>query len=171
MPTAKIQKPYHDPGIPDRFETIRSVVRHMDPDDISRQLPHLIDIVRSHSTNDDQTVRFVIGISFSQNETLFDYRLDRIAESDEPGQPRYETLKPPVTDGHFYLVFSYPADPNFDAATLRGALLTAIEDQATQTRGSSSRPDAERSTDEPQSSFGKLVRRLGLGGSWLFSSP
>lgn len=171
MPSAKIQKPYHDPGIPDRYETIRSAVRQMEPDDIARQLPHLIDLVRTHSGSDEQTVRFVIGISFSQNETLFDYRIDRIAESDEAGQPRYETLKPPVHDGHLYLVFAYPPDPNFDAATLRGALLTAIEDEATQTRGSSSRPDADRSTDERQSSFGKLIRRLGLGGSWLSSSP
>lgn len=171
MPSAEYQQPYHDPGIPDRYETIRSAVRQMEPDDIARQLPHLIELIRTHSRNDEPTVRFVIGISFSRNETLFDYRLDRIAEIDESGQPRYETLKPPVHDSHLYHVFAYPADPQFDAATLRGALLTAIEAEATQTRGSSTRTDAGGSADERKTSFGKLIRQLGLRSSWPCSSP
>lgn len=171
MPSTKLQQTYDDPGISDRYETIRSAVRQMEPDDIARQLPHLIDLVRTHSWNDEPTVRFVIGISFSQNQTLLDYRLDRIADFDDSGQPRYETLKPPVQDSHFYLVFAYPSDPQFDATTLRGALLTAIEDEATEMRSSSTQTEAGRSADKPDSSLGKLIRKLGLGASWLSSPP
>lgn len=171
MPSAKFKQSYHDPGIQDRYETIRSAVRQMEPDDITRQLPNLVDLVRTHSRNDEPTVRFIIGISFSQNETLFDYMLDQVREVDGTSQPRFETLKPAVHDNHHYLVFAYPPDPQFDATTLRGALLTAIEDEATQMRGSSTRTDAGSSADERDSSLGKLIRQLGIGASWLTSTP
>lgn len=121
--------PYEAPGIPDRFQNIRSTVREMDPDAVARQLPKLVELIADHSADDVPTIRFVVGVSFSQNETLFDYRLERLVPSDDSERPLLETIKPAVNSDHFYLLFAYPPDPYFDASALRGALLGAIEDQ------------------------------------------
>lgn len=111
-----------------RFEAFRSTVKDLDPRDVNRQLPNLVKTVVEKSSDAD-TQMFVIGISFSKSDTLFDYRLERLVYDSEIDHNRLETLKPAVSSEHLYLSFPYPPDSNFTADALRGAILTTIENQ------------------------------------------
>lgn len=112
----------------ERLWVMRNTVLQMDDDTIARQLPHLVEEVAERSTDDVKTLQFVVGVSISRNETLLDYSLDRVVDHGQ-GDPRLETLKPPVSDEHPYLTFPFPPDPTFDAETLRGALLASLDRQ------------------------------------------
>lgn len=138
-------RPGSSDGIVDRYEAVREQVRAMDPDAVDRQLPNLVATLADASADDEETLQFVVGVSFSQNDTLLDYSLDRLVDVDGLDRPRVETLKPAVSLDHRYLTFPYPPDPQFDAGSLRGALIVSIEEELTRLGGS---PDWYES-DEP----------------------
>lgn len=144
-------------------ERIRETVRHMDADAVARQLPNLVDTIASESTDAPGTMHFLIGVSFTGNHTLLDYRLDKYVVSEETDAPRYETLKSAVSVEHVYLTFPYPPDPNFTADALRGALLVEIEEQFSesgQRRGSGGASD--RSKRRGVSRLEQLLKRVDL---------
>lgn len=113
--------------VEDEYEAIRSAIREMEAREVARQLPNLVETVVSESTPPEDTVKFIIGISFSKNETLLDYRLERLVQLEESERLYLDVIKPAVTHEHHYITFAYPPDPHFDAAALRGALLVALE--------------------------------------------
>lgn len=114
-----------------QFRSIIDRIAANSADDLNRQLPKLVDTVVSVTDAEEETVRFWIGVSFSRQKDPFDYRLDEIRRT---GSERVEVVqhKTPVTDDHHYLSFPYPADPEFDASSLRGALLATLERVAVQ---------------------------------------
>lgn len=107
-----------------QYRTIRDELVTTPADELAHQLPSLIEEIAEISQQDD-TVRFLAGVSFTQNYTLLDYHLDRVVET-EDGR-RVEEIKTAVSQNHRYLRFSYPADPAFDARALRGALLASLD--------------------------------------------
>ena len=109
----------------DRYETIRREVAAIPSEDIAHRLPNLAETVANVSEEADDTVRFHVGVSFTKAHAPLDYWLDRIVDDDDG--VHVHSLKPAVSREHFYLRFPYPPDPDFDACTLRGALLAAVE--------------------------------------------
>lgn len=125
--------PAGDPGWPSDPETLLQEYRELSrtlrqtrPEDVSRQLPGLVDTLTAESTEHPSTQRFRVGVSVSANHSLFDYFLERVRSPDAEGVP-VETVKEPVSSDHHYLQFTYPPDPRFDDAALRGALLARLD--------------------------------------------
>ncbi len=148
----------------DRYEAIRERVRAMDDDDVARQLPNLVTTVAEASTDAEATLQFVVGVSFSQNDTPLDYSLDRLVDVEELDRPRVETLKPAVSPDHRYLTFPYPPDPHFDAGTLRGALLLSIEEELTRLGGSPDWYGADEPDDSGRAWFVDLWKQFASSG-------
>jgi hypothetical protein len=94
--------------------------------DIRHHLPNIVETLAAASEESD-TVRFVGGVSFTQNHTPLDYQLDRIYVDDDVDFYRREAMKLPVSKVHHYVRFVYPPDPAFDAAALRTVLLASME--------------------------------------------
>ncbi len=111
----------------ERLRRVRDVIRSKQAADVEHELPGLVDAVRENSQDKSPIAQFVIGVSFTQDGGCLDYYL-RYRPNPERPTATPETLKPPVETTHAYLTFRHPADPNFTAATLRGALLVTIED-------------------------------------------
>lgn len=150
-------------GFASHHERIRETVRLMDADEVSRQLPNLVDTVASESANAPETAHFLIGVSFSRNDTLLDYRLDKYVVDERSGQPRYESLKSAISVEHVYLTFPYPPDPNFSADAFRGALLVEMEEQFSnhsQRRGAVS--NSQGQTGRSRSKLEQLLRKVDL---------
>lgn len=139
-------------------EFMRSVLLEMPPEEVSRQLPNLVETIREESESSEDVQNFVIGVSFSKNDTLLDYRLERLVEYPEYDSPKLETVKPAVTGRHMYLTLVYPPDPKFDASTLRGALLTVIEQEHLPPSLSPRRPSGNTGSVSDESSG--ILKRL-----------
>lgn len=134
-------------SVGDQYAAVRSAVQAMDASEVARQLPNLVETIVAESTDSEDTVKFLIGISFSKNETLLDYRLERLVYPEDADRPYLEAVKPAVTQEHIYVTFPYPPDPQFDAATLRGALLVALEKEFTRGATTSHQPDPDDEDD------------------------
>lgn len=93
--------------------------------ELTHQLPNLVDKIATMSRETDNTIRFRAGVSFSKNQTLFDYHLTRVAEVN--GERHIEDLKSAVSRNHRYHRFSYPPDPQVDAKAIRGVLLAVLD--------------------------------------------
>lgn len=106
---------------------IRKTLLEISPQDIDHHLPNLIDTVRSASAEDNETIRFHIGISFTQDMTPLDYRIDQVIIPEGREHTRIKSLKTAISRDHFYLSLPYPPDPDFTAHTFRGAMLAAVE--------------------------------------------
>lgn len=111
----------------DRFETVKELLLAKQSDDLRRELHGLIETIQEEATRRDNIIRFIIGVSFTEQGTCFDYWIDRVVTRNDNGIPRVEEVKPPINTGHPYLTFHFPPDPEFDAGNLRGAMLAAIE--------------------------------------------
>lgn len=107
-----------------QYRNIRGAIQRTSADEIDHQLPNLVETIRDVSQDDD-TVRFRVGISFTEMFTPLDYYLHRVVDAD-PGRTD-EVLKDRASDRHMYLEFQYPADPRFDKYALRGAMLSAAD--------------------------------------------
>lgn len=124
------------------FDEIRQILLGKSSDEISRELPGLIETVQTQSLGKDDTKRYLIGISFSKRGTCFDYFIDRVIDVDHQENHNVEVIKEPVSSEHQYITFQYPPDQAFDGAALRGVLLSTIEreveDQSHEEKGSQS---------------------------------
>lgn len=108
-----------------QYRTIRDELVATPIDELGHQLSSLIRDITETSRRDD-TIRFLVGVSFTRNYTPLDYHLDRIVETENDGR-HVEEVKAAISQNHRYLRFSYPADPEFDAPALRGALLASLD--------------------------------------------
>lgn len=109
-----------------RYEAIREELRDLPTADLAHHLPNLVDTLAETSAESDATIHFIVGVSFTREHTPLDYQLDHLVTTDR-GTERVESLKSAVSQDHFYLRFTYPPDPHFDASALRGAILATIE--------------------------------------------
>ena len=107
-----------------RYGEIAAALRTTNPDDIGHQLPNLTESIRETSTEPD-TVRFHVGVSFTEDLGPLDYYLKRVIDT-ERGRS-VDDIKERASKRHLYLEFRYPPDPHFDVSALRGALLATIE--------------------------------------------
>lgn len=125
MTTNQSRIPFKRTGeLEDRYRDIRGALQETSPDDIEHRLPNLTDAIRDASA-DEETVRFHVGVSFTEGLEPLDYALTRLVETDH-GRTADE-IKERASDHHFYLEFRYPPDPYFDACALRGAMLAAVD--------------------------------------------
>lgn len=125
MTTNHSRIPFKRTGeLEDRYRAIREALQHTSPDDIDHRLPNLADAIRDGST-DEATVRFRVGVSFTEGLDPLDYELTRLVDSERGWTG--EEIKERASDRHFYLEFRYPPDPHFDARALRGAMLAAVD--------------------------------------------
>lgn len=113
-------------GLDEHYLAIRDQLQMTAPEDIRLQLPNLVETIRELST-DPETVRFLLGVSFTGDYTPLDYRLERYYTADDAETNQVEAVKVPVSATHGYLTVVYPPDPDFDGQALRTALLTAVE--------------------------------------------
>lgn len=125
------------------YERFRETLHTKTPDEFSRELPGLVEQLGTAAQSDPDSVRFLIGISLSRNETLLDYTLERV---DQDGT--VSTLKEPISTNHRYLTVPYPPDPHVDAAGLRGALLVSLEAQLRQADDEETGPSIARLWDQ-----------------------
>ena len=112
---------------PEEYEMIRDILLGKPAFELGHELPGLIDTVERQSLGGEETLRYLIGVSFTTQGTAFDYWIDRVIDPDPIEGYRVETIKDPINYEHKYVTFFYPPDPEFDAGTLRGALLTTVE--------------------------------------------
>ncbi|MFB6299519.1 MAG: hypothetical protein ABEH65_04590 [Halobacteriales archaeon] len=133
----------------EQLDALRSSLVSKPPHEVSREVGGLVEAVAAHSEPSGETVRFEIGVSFTTNNTLLDYRLDRLVTSDDDGDDTLtrETIKSPINDDHVYITFSYPADPHFDAAAFRGALLSTIDRDLAESTPSTQGTATDRSSN------------------------
>lgn len=110
-----------------QYREVRDALLATSPDDFEHQLPNLVEEIATISQTTDDTLRFRIGVSFSQNQTLLDYQLSRVVE--EENRVRVEEIKAPVSQQHRYLQFIYPPDPEVEPNALRGAVLAMLEQE------------------------------------------
>jgi hypothetical protein len=113
-------------GLDDHFESIQDQLQATAPEDIRLQLPNLVESIRDRSV-DSETVRFLIGVSFTHDYLPLDYKLERYHAPANENSNRVETVKVPVSASHGYLSLVYPPDPEFDGQALRSILLAEIE--------------------------------------------
>ena len=113
-------------GLDDHYEAIRDQLRTTAPEDVRLQLPNLVESIQKLSV-DTNTVRFLIGVSFTHDYLPLDYRLERYHTPDGMESNQVETVKVPVSASHGYLTMVYPPDPEFDGQALRSVLLSAVE--------------------------------------------
>ena len=104
------------------YDDVRAALQAKPAADVARELPGLVD----HLTGDDEADHYVVGVSFTKNDTCLDYAVERVTV-DEDGQPHTETVKTPASGSHRYVQFTHPPDPQFDAAALRARLLGAVD--------------------------------------------
>lgn len=110
-----------------QYKAIRDDLTASPAEDFAHQLPNLVDEINTISKTHDETIRFQIGISFSQNQTPLDYHLSRVIDAENG--TRVEKIKSPVSQKHRYLEFTYPPDPEVSANALRGAVLATIDQE------------------------------------------
>ena len=108
---------------------IREILLNKSPQDLSRELPGLIDEINSPSEDFGEIIRYAVGVSFSKNGSCFDYWINASIAIEGRDDHQTHSMKDPVTSTHNYVTFFYPPDPHFNAQTLRAVLLAAIEEQ------------------------------------------
>lgn len=96
-------------------------------DDIERELPGLLEIVRTPEIGTDETIRFIIGVSFTANQNCFDYWVHRVLRPQDGSHLRTRTEKEAIDSNHPYITFTYPPDPQVTGDVIRGILLARIE--------------------------------------------
>lgn len=110
-----------------QLHAIREAIRQLDPENLHHHLPNLIETIQTVSSNDTETIRFHIGVSFTQDLTPLDYRIDQVISPEDRGHTRVKSLKTRISRDHYYLSFPYPPDAAFSPSTLRGAMLASVE--------------------------------------------
>lgn len=105
------------------YADVRAALQEKPARDVARELPGLVD----HLADDDAD-HYVVGVSFTKNDTCLDYAVERVTVDDD-GEPRAETVKTPASGSHRYVQFTHPPDPGFDAAALRARLLGAVDEE------------------------------------------
>lgn len=123
------------------FETIRNFLLDKSTEDLAHELPGLIDTISTLSIGSEETLRYVIGVSFSTQGTGFDYYIDRVFRRQATGMLVSEPVKEPIDEKHHYIEICYPPDQQFDASALRGALITTIESRLHEQVDESGRTD------------------------------
>lgn len=136
------------------FVAVREELLSTPADDLARQLPNLVPTVIEVSKRED-TDGLLLGVSFTRDHTPLDYELDRIVERAD--QYHREPVKEAISGDHRYLRFHYPPDPQFTATTLRGALLSAVEEEI---HGHGDASESEDATTEDTSRIASLVAGL-----------
>lgn len=111
------------------YASIKAALTSMSAEEIDRHLPNLTDTIAHLSAEHAETVRFEVGVSFTEDPKPLDYSIDHVIVSGKDNVLRTISRKDAISEDHFYLAFSYPRDPQFSPKTLRGALLSAIEQQ------------------------------------------
>ena len=139
---------------PEEYDSIRDLLLGKPAHEIGHELPGLIESVKRQSVLTDDTLRFVIGVSFTKQGTCFDFWLDRVVDTADRDVPKVASVKEPINADHRYVTFEYPPDPDFDAGDIRAALLTTIEANLHQT-------DFEPEGQEESSLMARI--RLGIG--------
>lgn len=147
-----------------RVESIRASVQRMDADTVGRQLPNLTDAIAREARESGSHATLVIGIAFSKNDTLLDYRLDKVMADGETEPRQLETLKAPVSTDLLYLTFPYPPDPYVDEEAVRGALLSALERSMFELGGHTDADSSEDGTPSESGPWYNLKKRLGRSG-------
>jgi len=99
------------------YRTLSEELRTKPPEDLSRELPGLVDHVADLASAGDD---LAVGVSFTKNHTGLDYSIHRI------NGERLAPEKEPVTDTHRYVRFTHPPDHHFDASALRARLMGAV---------------------------------------------
>ena len=110
----------------EHYQEIRDWLLTQDERDVRHHLPNLVETV-AEAAKDPETIRFLVGVSFTQNHTPLDYMLERWFAPDDVDFLRRDPMKLPVSRDHHYVRFVHPADSKFDGAALRAALLSALE--------------------------------------------
>lgn len=127
MPPTDILEVTDPAEFEERLHRVRDRLQAKQAVDVAHELPGLVETVREKSQEKPPPAQFVIGVSFTHEGTCFDYHVRQLPGPDHP-EMSPEIIKPPVEANHTYLTFRIPADPNFSAETLRGALLVTVED-------------------------------------------
>lgn len=99
------------------YRALSEELRTKAPEDLSRELPGLVDHVAELASAGDD---LAVGVSFTKHHTGLDYSIHRVTAD------RLLPEKEPVTDTHRYVRFTHPPDHHFDASALRARLLAAI---------------------------------------------
>jgi len=127
-PPDQTDGPFDDPRtLQERYRSIMEALQSTPATDIGHTLPNLAETIRQKSKEPEDTIRFTIGVSFTESLKPFDYFLYRITANGT--RTKMDELKEAASDRHLYLRFSYPPDPEFTVQTLRGAMLTAVDRQ------------------------------------------
>lgn len=108
------------------YRDIRNWLVDQSERDLRHHLPNLVETL-AEASNDPETVRFLVGVSFTRNHTPLDYLLERYYDPEDVDFLRHDPMKLPVSGDHHYVRFVHPADPKFGGAALRAALLSALE--------------------------------------------
>lgn len=148
-----------------RVESIRASVQRMDADTVGRQLPNLTDAIAREAQESGSQATLVIGIAFSKNDTLLDYRLDKVVADGDTEPRQLETLKAPVSTDLLYLTFPYPPDPYVDEEAIRGALLSALERSMFELEPQADADSAEDGTSGERGPWYNLRKHLGRFGN------
>lgn len=122
--------PLEEEATPSKSQTLASMkktISSMSGDELNRQLPNLVETIASLSTNYPETIRFEIGVSFTNSLDPLDYSIDQVLISETSDTLRVASRKDAVTEAHFYFRFVYPQDPECTPDALRGAILSSLE--------------------------------------------
>ena len=112
-----------------QLQEIRESLLQLDPEDLNHHLPNLVNTIRSATNEEVETIRFHIGVSFTQELTPLDYRIDQVIIPEGRTHTRIKSLKTAINRDHYYLSFPYPPDGRISASSLRGGMLAAVENE------------------------------------------
>lgn len=146
----------HPPPVQDNLRVIREILIEKSSDDLERELPGLINTVQTQSIASEETIRYVIGVSFTNKRTCLDYWIDRVILPSDLSEHEVRVEKEAINSNHMYVTFCYPPDPEFDGVALRGILLATVEDRIHST-------DQEDADDENRPFFKRFYNALRSG--------
>lgn len=113
-------------GLDQQYATFLSELRGKSAAEVDRELAGLVDLLREASEAED-AAWFRIGVAITSHNTFLGYEVERIVDDD--GEFESERLQPAPKGVQIDLRLTYPADANVDAESLRGALLSAFQQE------------------------------------------
>jgi len=123
------------------LEKLRESLRRKSGTTIEHELPGLINVIQTQEIASDETVRYIVGVSFTARQTGFDYWIDTVVVPHERSEYRTRTVKEAIEPDHQYVTFLYPPDPQFNGEVLRGILLSRLESRLHSTATPEDEPD------------------------------